>query len=161
MILWTPTARSSYDWKCVALCPLRSIWSSTSRAGLLSSSTYTLTTYVKVPMPWIAGKEKRNEIVHFGWMVCVCVYPGLVSFFGYHHLTLDPWTWWDWWEKHQKASISSFTALVASLMQPTILLTDSPSGKRWDRWVGTLNASTDRGCGHGMVLQMPHVVIVH
>ena len=81
--------------------------------GLLSSSTYTLTTYVKVPfMPWMAGKEKRNEIVDFGWMLCVCVfvsvYLGLVSFFCYHHLTLDSWTWW---EKHEK-NISSFTALV-------------------------------------------------
>lgn len=109
-------ARSSYDWNCVPLCPLwNSIWSSTmlKDAGLLSSSTYTLTTYVKVPfMPWMAGKEKRNEIVDFGWMLCVCVfvsvYLGLVSFFCYHHLTLDSWTWW---EKHEK-NISSFTALV-------------------------------------------------
>ena len=107
-------ARSSYDWNCVPLCPLwNSIWSSTmlKDAGLLSSSTYTLTTYVKVPfMPWMAGKEKRNEIVDFGWMLCVCLW---VCIWGWSVFLLSSSNTWfmDMMGKAWK-NISSFTALV-------------------------------------------------
>ena len=134
---------------------------------------------------WQGKKREMKLSTLDGCCVCVCecVF-GVGQFFCYHHLILDSWTWW---EKHEKTFPPlQHWCFVDATYDPSHRLTVRKKMRslRWDTqcfsWSRVRSTliqlpvlqSTSlrvyvckhvaRCCfRHGMVLQLPHVVIVH